>query len=777
MRHFVAGLLLIAATSAWSQEMAPPQPPSQIATDINQFFPDNTSGFISPAYLRAVLHVMNASAVNDYGNVIAVGGITITGLTGVTQCLQVNSAGVVTGTGTGCGGGGGGGGTVSSVGATFTGGLVSVSGSPIVTSGVLGFTVAGTSGGIPYFNSASSWASSAALAANSLMIGGGPGVAPSTVTTGPNVLLAIANTAGGPNGLARLNPSGLLPASQGGTGIGALGSGVPTALGAAIDSAGGLPLTPASNCDGPTSALTFTPGSPLGCNTLAAISPSATGNIPVYTSNTTIGGSGAFTSPSAGTIELGVLGAVPGAAGFAGSASGATQLQAASAAGGTATLPNNTGTVAETNLAQSWTATQTFQSSGLDLLGSSTGYTAFVSANSSATNYSVTFPAATDTVDLIAQAQTLTNKTISGSSNTLSAIALSSLASEAANTVVGNATAGSAAPTALPVPSCSGASNALIWTSASGFGCNTISASGLTFPVTVTGTTNSGGIPYFSNATTLSASAALAANALVIGGGAGVAPSTTTTASGMLTALGAGFGAANGFVAYGGALGTPTSGTLTNATGLPVGGIASMGAYTIAANNTAGSASPTAVTSSASVLTAIANAVGAANGLAGVSVANSFTGASTHTGQEAFSGTTSNFSATLTNAVEPTTVGGAIASPLNFDISTQSVYFSTSNQTGNWAVNFRTSSGTSVNTALATNQTVTAVVCALQGSTAYYNNLVQIDGVGLVSGTNLFWQGGTAPSSGNASGYDCYTYSILKTGSATYIVLASQTQF
>ena len=48
----------------------------------------------------------------------------------------------------------------------------------------------------------------------------------------------------------------------------------------------------------------------------------------------------------------------------------------------------------------------------------------------------------------------------------------------------------------------------------------------------------SGGVPYFSGSTTIASSAALAANALVIGGGAGVAPSTTTTGTGILTFLG-----------------------------------------------------------------------------------------------------------------------------------------------------------------------------------------------------------------------------------------------
>jgi hypothetical protein len=72
-------------------------------------------------------------------------------------------------------------GTVTSVAQTFTGGLISVGGSPVTTSGTLALTVAGTSGGIPYFASGSTWATSAALTANGLVLGGGAGTAPSTV--------------------------------------------------------------------------------------------------------------------------------------------------------------------------------------------------------------------------------------------------------------------------------------------------------------------------------------------------------------------------------------------------------------------------------------------------------------------------------------------------------------------------------------------------------------------------------------------------------------------
>lgn len=75
-------------------------------------------------------------------------------------------------------------GTVTSVG--FTGGLISVATGTTTPA----FTVAGTSGGIPYFSGASTWASSGALAANKVVLGGGAGVAPSTSTLTASVVSA-----------------------------------------------------------------------------------------------------------------------------------------------------------------------------------------------------------------------------------------------------------------------------------------------------------------------------------------------------------------------------------------------------------------------------------------------------------------------------------------------------------------------------------------------------------------------------------------------------------
>ena len=103
-----------------------------------------------------------------------------------------------------------------------------------------------------------------------------------------------------------------------------------------------------------------------------------------------------------------------------------------------------------------------------------------------------------------------------------------------------------------------------------------------------------------------------------------------------------------------------------------------------------------------------------------------------------------------------------------FDTTAQGVSYLTANQTANRTINF-----TNVNANLAIGQSVTGSILATQGSTAYYFNAYQVDG----STVTPKWSGGSAPSEGNASGIDVYTFTIIKTADATFTVLASQTQF
>lgn len=129
----------------------------------------------------------------------------------------------------------------------------------------------------------------------------------------------------------------------------------------------------------------------------------------------------------------------------------------------------------------------------------------------------------------------------------------------------------------------------------------------------------------------------------------------------------------------------------------------------------------------------------------------------------------------IADVLEVATVSATAATgTINYDVTSQVVLYYTSNASANWTVNFRGSSGTSLNTLMATGESLTAAFLVTNGATAYYNNVVQVDGT--TSGVTMRWLGG-APTAGNASGIDSYRYLIIKTGSAAYTVLASVTQF
>lgn len=152
----------------------------------------------------------------------------------------------------------------------------------------------------------------------------------------------------------------------------------------------------------------------------------------------------------------------------------------------------------------------------------------------------------------------------------------------------------------------------------------------------------------------------------------------------------------------------------------------------------------------------------------------SYTGTNTFTPKQIFTGTSSVLASKFTNALEVVTVSATAATgTINYDVTTQSVLYYTTNASANWTVNFRGSSGTSLDTAMSTGEAITVVFLVSQGATAYYNNAVTIDGTSVTPK----YQGGTAWSSGNASGVDAYSYTIIKTGSATFSVFAAQTQF
>jgi hypothetical protein len=134
---------------------------------------------------------------------------------------------------------------------------------------------------------------------------------------------------------------------------------------------------------------------------------------------------------------------------------------------------------------------------------------------------------------------------------------------------------------------------------------------------------------------------------------------------------------------------------------------------------------------------------------------------------------TANGNAKIFGVAEGATISSTFQTTLNYDCNTQAVYYSTGAAAANFTVNLRGDASNSLNASLAIGEAVTVALLSAQNNTTYYNNVLQIDGTTVTA----IWQGGTAPTGGNASSTDVYTYTAIKTAASTYTVLASQTQF
>jgi len=365
---------------------------------------------------------------------------------------------------------------------------------------------------------------------------------------------------------------------------------------------------------------------------------------------------------------------------------------------------------------------------------------------------------------------------------------------------------------------------------ASTFTGGIVSVSGT--PITSTGTLaytvagTSGGIPYFSSGTTWATSAALTQYGVVYGGGAGAAPvstaagtagyaliansaaaptfqqvSLTAGVTGVLPAANGGTGVNNstntltmaGSVTHAGAFTQTFTATGNTSVTLPTSGTLATTSNTVASfsGGTTGLTPSSATTGAVSLAGTliVGNGGTGATTLTGVLKGNgtsAFTAATagtdyvapgtatTFTATQTFNGSSSVLASVLVNAAETMTISATAATgTINYDVTTQSVLYYTTSASANWTVNFRASSGTSLNTAMSTGQSVTVAFLVTQGSTAYYNNAITVDGTSVTPK----YQGGTAWSAGNASGVDIYTYTIVKTGSAAFTIFASQTQF
>jgi hypothetical protein len=125
-------------------------------------------------------------------------------------------------------------------------------------------------------------------------------------------------------------------------------------------------------------------------------------------------------------------------------------------------------------------------------------------------------------------------------------------------------------------------------------------------------------------------------------------------------------------------------------------------------------------------------------------------------------------------AGEKTTASATAATgTIQYDLLTQSILYYTSNATGNWTLNLRGNGSTTLNSVMAVGETRTVTFLATQGSTAYYQSGLTIDG----SAVTPKWQNGVTVTSGNTNGIDVYTLAIVKTASGAFTVLESSTKF
>ena len=113
--------------------------------------------------------------------------------------------------------------------------------------------------------------------------------------------------------------------------------------------------------------------------------------------------------------------------------------------------------------------------------------------------------------------------------------------------------------------------------------------------------------------------------------------------------------------------------------------------------------------------------------------------------------------------------GTGATGTVQFDVLSSAIILQTTNATANFTLNIRGNSSTTFNSIANSNESTSVTYINKNGATAYYANVIQIDGTTVTP----VWVGGNAISSGTASGYDVYNFNILKTATNTYVVFAA----
>lgn len=100
------------------------------------------------------------------------------------------------------------------------------------------------------------------------------------------------------------------------------------------------------------------------------------------------------------------------------------------------------------------------------------------------------------------------------------------------------------------------------------------------------------------------------------------------------------------------------------------------------------------------------------------------------------------------------------------------VHLFTTTETTTSTPNIEFSSSKTIDDVMSIGESITVVIITTAAAAGYSASL-QI----ATSPATVEWLGGSAPSTGGSGGYDVYTYNIIKTGSATFVVLANLVNF
>ena len=115
---------------------------------------------------------------------------------------------------------------------------------------------------------------------------------------------------------------------------------------------------------------------------------------------------------------------------------------------------------------------------------------------------------------------------------------------------------------------------------------------------------------------------------------------------------------------------------------------------------------------------------------------------------------------------------GKLSANTNIDLEDGMVHYFTTNETATATPNIRFSGSVSLDSSMSVGDTISVTIISATNSSSYFYDQLTIDGAAVTEN----WVGGSAPSDGGSSGVDIYSYTIIKTASGIFTVIANQTK-